>query len=93
MCFCSQAHQLADWSQLNHKTLCPKYAELKKNERSDELIASWTEDEVSMRKLRDLSGFPERQLTIEPEILDERQLRKDTKFDEASKIECESSRL
>lgn len=83
--FCSQPHQLFDWTKLNHKNLCNKYSPT----NVDELISNWIDDENSSAKYsneKTLSIFPEREIIIEPESLDLEQLNKEKKikYDENS---------
>ncbi|CAF0813214.1 unnamed protein product [Brachionus calyciflorus] len=74
--FCSQNHQVIDWTKLNHKTLCAKYSD----KSVDELISEWVNDENSVLKYNEEKSsavFPEREIIIEPEVLDLNKLRKE----------------
>lgn len=88
--YCTQAHQLHDWTKLNHKNLCSRY---EINGDLDELMNAWIEDENSERVKKDeqpssQSVFPEHEIIIEPELLEaikQANKAKDYKIDEKSK--------
>lgn len=91
MSFCSQPHQIVDWTQLGHKTQCPTYASLRQENSNDyeKLIEQWTRDEIVTRRFnKHAHGFPEREIFIEPEVLEVKQKnkKKDPKYDEKSSI-------
>ncbi|RNA31608.1 Programmed cell death 2 [Brachionus plicatilis] len=87
--FCSQAHQLIDWTKLNHKTLCTKYS----NPDLDQMILEWVQDENSQLKYFEEKNsplFPEREILIEPEELDVAKLKREKdkfKYDEKKIVE------
>ena len=76
--FCSRNHQIFDWTQMNHKSLCAKYASSISN--VDELIKNWIDDENSNEKYPTkredeknknlITLFPEHEIIIEPEELE-----------------------
>ena len=81
--FCCRNHQVHDWTQLNHKVFCIKYAKAVKAGQTQELIKSWIDDENSNEKYppREVNGekttkgapiclFPEHEIIIEPEELE-----------------------
>lgn len=85
--FCSQNHQVIDWTKLNHKTLCSKYS----NADEAKVVHEWVLDENSQLKYfeeKNSAVFPEREILIEPELLDIAKLKKEKekfKYDERSK--------
>lgn len=83
--YCSQAHQLHDWTKLNHKSFCANYGPDVKD--ADEKIKNWINDEISDAKCKVASSaefsFPEYEIIIEPETLDfKKSSKKDFKYDE-----------
>jgi pre-rRNA-processing protein TSR4 len=76
--FCSRNHQVFDWTQMNHKSLCAKYSSSLNN--VDELIQNWIDDENSNEKYPSkredeknknlIQFFPEHEILIEPEELE-----------------------
>ncbi len=76
--FCSRNHQIFDWTQMNHKSLCAKYASAISN--VDELVQNWIDDENSNEKYpinREdeknknlVTVFPEHEIIIEPEEIE-----------------------
>lgn len=83
--YCSQSHQVFDWTKMNHKALCSRYD---KNLSVDEIIENWIDDENSSEKMPNETGnhyFPEYEIVIEPEELDYSKLNeKKFKYDEKS---------
>lgn len=85
--FCSQNHQIVDWTKLNHKSLCSKYS----SPDVDKIVLEWVEDENSQLKCleeKNSTVFPEREILIEPEVIDIAKLKKEKdkfKYDEKSK--------
>lgn len=80
--YCSQAHQLFDWTKLSHKVLCARYEN--KNDM-DECVSNWIEDESSSQRYVNESGtseflFPEREICLEPEELDFGKMKEKEKF-------------
>jgi hypothetical protein len=84
--YCSQAHQLLDWTKLGHKTLCARY----QSAESGETVANWVEDESSEGKNGPEVGsenlFPEHEIMIEPEEIDFARINQEkrVKYDEKS---------
>ena len=79
--YCTQAHQVFDWSKANHKELCAKYTNGSLNQ-----IEIFIENENN-KQLTDLAPFmfPELEILIEPEVLDfKKDKKKDFKYDEQS---------
>jgi hypothetical protein len=82
--FCSQNHQLFDWTKLNHKSLCGKYAAFVQANDINGLIRCWTEDENDGKlKYCEESDavaaqgiFPEREIFIEPDEFDYAEYKK-----------------
>jgi len=73
--YCSQNHQLFDWTKLNHKTLCSRYLP---TNSVDQIIDNWLNDESSNDKYTKESNnyvFPEREIIIEPEQIDFKKLK------------------
>jgi hypothetical protein len=89
--YCCQPHQLYDWTTLNHKSLCNRYA---KNESGvldvDEMLGNWVDDENSEQKYSNKSSehlFAEHEIMIEPESIDFSKIKKEKeiKYDERSR--------
>jgi hypothetical protein len=77
--YCSQNHQLFDWTKLNHKTLCSHYSP---TNSVDQIIENWLNDESSNEKYTKESNnhvFPEREIIIEPEQIDLKKLKQSDK--------------
>lgn len=93
-CYCKQEHQVVDWSKLGHKVLCSKYVESLTSGNFDELFRQYALDENQAKKKQQKSEesampFPEYEMSIEPEYLDDIKLEESTKklkLDEKSKI-------
>ena len=77
--FCCRNHQVYDWTQMNHKVFCAKYAGSIASGNVDELIQNWLNDENSNEKYppqqketkpNSIHFFPEHEIVIEPEELE-----------------------
>ena len=97
--YCSQAHQVLDWSQLGHKLHCASYTPSVDEGRDQRAIVdAWIRDETTREAsvVKVLSGsggvLPEYEMLIDAEVLDKKKMREEEKraasriaYDEKSK--------
>lgn len=97
--YCSQSHQIFDWTKENHKEVCEGYLHWSTAERDiDELLKLYIEKENAPGAMSDQGlnehVFPEHEILIEPEIIPascKKQKQKETYDEEKLALDLESN--